>query len=96
MIKRECKQCNVSKYLNHVNYKEQKGWFTRICRTCLNVNARARSIELIKEQFYGFKPEKHYIKQAVIGHKDEPYYKGEDFEYKVPTYEQIMLEYEIN
>ena len=96
MNKRECKQCNVSKYLNHVNYKEQKGWFTRICRTCLNVNARARSIELIKENFYGFKPEKHYIKQALIGHKDEPYYKGEDFEYKAPTYEEILKEYAEN
>jgi len=96
MTKRECKQCNVAKYLNHVNYKEQKGWFTRICRTCLNVNARARNIELIKKNFYGFTPEKHYIKRAVIGHKNEPYYKGEDFEYIAPTYKEIMKEYEVN
>ena len=94
MIKRECKQCNVSKYLNHVNYKEQKGWFTRICRTCLNINARARSIELIKENFYGFKPAPHFIRQAVIGHKDEPYFEGENFEYIAPTLTEILKEYE--
>jgi hypothetical protein len=79
--------------LNHVNYKEQKGWFTRICRTCLNVNHRARRIELIKENFYGFKPAPHFIRQAVIGHKDEPYYKGEDFEYKAPTLTEVLNEY---
>ena len=94
MTKRECKQCNVSKYLNHVNYKEQRGWFTRICRTCLNVNQKIRKIELIKENFYGFIPEKHYIQQSIIGHKTEPYYIGEDFEYKAPTYKEILKEYE--
>lgn len=38
----------------------------------------------------------YYIRQAEIGSKDEPYFEGEDFEYKAPTYEQILMEYENN
>ena len=36
----------------------------------------------------------HYIRQAIIGYKEEPYYIGEDYEYIAPTYEQILKEYE--
>jgi hypothetical protein len=38
----------------------------------------------------------YYIKQAEIGSKEEPYFEGEDFEYKAPTYEQILKEYAEN
>ena len=36
---------------------------------------------------------RHYVIQAIIGSKTEPYYPGEDFDYKPPTYIQILKEY---
>ena len=39
---------------------------------------------------------RHYVKQAIIGSKTEPYYPGEDFDYKPTTYRQILKEYETN
>jgi hypothetical protein len=38
----------------------------------------------------------YYIKQAEIGSKEEPYFEGEDYEYKAPTLTEILEEYENN
>jgi len=36
----------------------------------------------------------YYIRQAEIGSKEEPYFEGEDYEYKAPTLTEILKEYE--
>lgn len=96
-MKRTCRQCKVEKNLTNLHFRdgENKGvhYFTTICRKCWNLN----EIKKRKERRNVIKPSKgmHYIRQAVIGCKEEPYFIGEDFEYKAPTYEQILKEYEI-
>lgn len=97
-MKRECRQCKIEKNLTALNFLQSdrgnKIYYTHVCRKCYNHN----EIKLRKDRRNIIKPSKgmHYIRQAVIGHKTEPYYPGEDFEYKAPTYEQILKEYENN
>ena len=38
----------------------------------------------------------YYIRQAEIGHKTEPYFEGENYEYKAPSYNEILKEYELH
>jgi hypothetical protein len=38
----------------------------------------------------------HYIRQAVLGYKEECYFEGENYEYKAPSYNEILKEYENN
>jgi len=38
----------------------------------------------------------YYIRQAEIGSKEEPYFEGENYEYKAPTYAEILKEYAEN
>ena len=80
---RKCNICRTYKNLTVLHFKDgyDKGvrYFARICRKC--------SIQDHE------KP--NFIRQAVIGHKEEPYYIGENFEYIAPSYNEIMKEYEI-
>lgn len=79
---RKCSACRTYKNLTVLHFKDgyDKGvrYFARICRKCCKEDHE--------------KP--HFIRRSVIGHKEEPYYPGEDFEYIAPTYEQILNEYE--
>jgi hypothetical protein len=38
----------------------------------------------------------HFIRQAIIGYKEEPYFEGENYEYIAPTYNEILKEYELH
>ena len=99
---RTCKQCSIEKKLNVLNFlesynkhrSEPRQYFYYKCRQCHYKN----EIQARKDRRNVIKPSKgmHYIRQAVIGYKTEPYYPGEDFEYIAPTYEQIMREYAEN
>ena len=99
---RECKQCKVTKKLNVLNFMESynkhraepRQYFYYKCRQCHYKN----EIQARKDRRNIIKPSKgmHFIRQAVIGHKEEPYYPGEDFEYKTPTLTEILKEYENN
>ena len=99
---RECKQCGIAKKLNVLNFLEgfnqkrmnPKQYFTHVCRRCFNTG----EIQKRKDRRNVIKPSKgmHFIRQAVIGYKTEPYFEGENFEYTPPTYEQILMEYENN
>ena len=99
---RTCKQCGIAKKLNVLNFLESynkhrteaKQYFYYKCRQCHYKN----EIQARKDRRNVIKPSKgmHYIRQAVIGYKTEPYFEGENYEYKAPTYEQILMEYEIN
>ncbi len=98
---RQCKQCKVTKKLNVLNFMESynkhrsepKQYFYYKCRQCHYKN----EIQARKDRRNVIKPSKgmHYIRQVLIGHKDEPYFEGEDYEYKAPTLEEILKEYEI-
>jgi len=99
---RECKQCKTTKKLNVLNFlegynkhrSEERQYFTYKCRQCHYKN----EVQKRKDRRNVIKPSKgmHYIRQALIGHKDEPYYIGENYEYKAPTYEEILEEYELH
>ena len=99
---RECKQCKTTKKLNVLNFlegynkhrSEERQYFTYKCRQCHYKN----EVQKRKDRRNVIKPSKgmHYIRQALIGHKDEPYYIGENYEYKAPTYEEILKEYELH
>lgn len=95
---RECKQCKIEKNLTALNFLQSdrghKIYYTHICRKCYNHN----EILLRKKRRNTIKPSKgmHYIRHAVIGHKTEPYFEGENFEYIAPSYNEILKEYEIN
>jgi len=99
---RECKQCKTTKKLNVLNFMESynkhraepKQYFYYKCRQCHYKN----EIQARKDRRNVIKPSKgmHYIRQAVIGYKTEPYFEGEDYEYKAPTLTEILEEYEIN
>jgi hypothetical protein len=73
---------------------EPKQYFYYKCRQCHYKN----EIQARKDRRNVIKPSKgmNYVRQAVIGHKYEPYYIGEDYEYIAPTYEEILKEYENN
>lgn len=94
---RECRQCKVVKKLTALHFRDgnNKGvhYFTTICRKCWNFN----EIKKRKERRNVIAPSKgmYFIRQAVIGHKDEPYFEGENFEYIAPTYEEILKEYSL-
>jgi hypothetical protein len=98
---RECKQCKVTKKLNVLNFMESynkhraepRQYFYYKCRQCHYKN----EIQARKDRRNVIKPSKgmHYIRQAVIGYKEECYFIGEDYEYIAPTYEQILMEYSI-
>ena len=79
---RKCNICGVYKNLTVLHFRDgyNKGvrYFDKICRKCCKKDYE--------------KP--NFIWRAIIGNKEEPYYPGEDFEYKAPTYEQILKEYE--
>jgi hypothetical protein len=99
---RECKQCGIAKKLNVLNFlesynkhrSEPRQYFYYKCRQCHYKN----EIQARRDRRNVIKPSNgmHYVRQAVLGSKTEPYYPGEDFEYIAPTYEQILMEYEIN
>jgi hypothetical protein len=99
---RECKQCKVTKKLNVLNFMESynkhraepRQYFYYRCRKCHYKN----EVQLRKDRRNVIKPSKgmHYIRQALIGHKEEPYFEGENYEYIAPTYEQILKEYAEN
>ena len=95
---RECKQCKTTKNLTPLHYRDgyNKGvhYFTTICRKCWNKN----EVDKRRSRRNIIKPSKgmHFIRQAVIGYKTEPYFEGEDYEYKAPSYNEILKEYEIN
>jgi hypothetical protein len=84
IVTRKCSACRTYKNLTVLHFKDgyDKGvrYFSRICRKCC------------REDFE--KP--NFIRQAVIGYKEEPYYIGENYEYKAPSYNEILKEYEIN
>jgi hypothetical protein len=83
ILKRKCSACRNYKNLTVLHFKDgyDKGvrYFSMICRKCC------------REDFE--KP--NFTRRAVIGHKDEQYYPGEDYEYKAPTLKEILKEYEI-
>ena len=97
---RECKQCKVTKKLNVLNFMESynkhraepRQYFYYKCRQCHYKN----EIQARKDRRNVIKPSKgmHYIRQAVIGYKEECYFIGEDYEYKPPSYAEILKEYE--
>ena len=95
---KQCKQCNEVKKLTVLHFRDgyNKGvrYFTNICRRCWNKN----EVDKRKSRRNIIRPSKtmHFIRQAVIGHKDEPYYIGENFEYIAPSYNEILKEYENN
>ena len=84
ILKRKCSACRTYKNLTVLHFKDgyDKGvrYFARICRKCC-----MQDVE---------KP--NFIRQAVIGHKEEPYYIDENFEYIAPSYNEILKEYENN
>ena len=92
---RECRQCKIEKNLTALNFlpseRKNKTYYTHVCRKCYNHN----EIKLRKDRRNIFKPSRgmYFIRQAVIGHKDEPYYIGENYEYKAPTLTEILKEY---
>lgn len=96
---RICKQCGREKELNILNFlqgfNKHRGtanqYFTYRCRRCHNKN----EIQLRKDRRNKILPSKgmHYIRQAVLGHKNEPYFEGENYEYKAPTLTEILNEY---
>ena len=100
-MKRTCKQCGIEKKLNVLNFMESynnhreipKQYFYHTCRKCHYKS----EIQKRKDRRSIIKPSKgmHFIRQAVIGYKTEPYFEGENYEYKAPTYEQILKEYEV-
>lgn len=71
------------------------------CHVKFSNESTARATERKKKErimTYGFVENyKTYDQlQAVIGHKDIPYYKTEDeMEYKAPSYEEIRKEYRL-
>ena len=99
---RECKQCKTTKKLNVLNFlegfnkhrSEERQYFSYRCRQCHYKN----EIKNRRERRNIIKPSKgmHFIRQAVIGYKTEPYFEGENFEYIAPTLTEILKEYEIN
>jgi hypothetical protein len=99
---RQCKQCKVTKKLNVLNFiesynkhrAEPRQYFYYKCRQCHYKN----EIQARKDRRNVIKPSKgmHFIRQAVIGYKTEPYFEGENYEYKAPTLTEILKEYEIN
>lgn len=73
-MKRECKKCNKLKPLDTKHFKregrpEQK-YFRYTCKVCVAKQDRDRR--------YRYLDIKANIERAVIGHKNEPYYYGED------------------
>ncbi len=72
----------------------EKQYFSYRCRKCHYKN----EVQLRKDRRNVIKPSKgmHYIRQALIGHKEEPYFEGENYEYKAPTLTEILKEYENN
>ena len=98
---RECKQCKVTKKLNVLNFlegfnkhrSEERQYFSYRCRQCHYKN----EIKNRRERRSIIKPSKemHFIRQAVIGYKTEPYFEGENYEYIAPSYNEIMREYSI-
>ena len=98
---RICNVCNIEKRLNALYFyerinrrKELKIYYDRMCKKCYGKIASEKR----KEIRYVLKPnvERIYIRKAEIGSKTEPYFEDENFEYIAPTYEQILMEYEIN
>ena len=99
---RECKQCKVTKKLNVLNFMESynkhraepRQYFYYKCRQCHYKN----EIQARKDRRNVIKPSKgmHYVRQAVLGSKTEPYYIGENFEYIAPTLTEILKEYAEN
>jgi hypothetical protein len=99
---RECTQCKTVKNLNMLNFLQgknrhntgEKQYFSYRCRKCHYKN----EVQLRKDRRNVIKPSKgmHYIRQALIGHKEEPYFEGENYEYKAPTLTEILKEYENN
>ena len=78
MIKRECRKCNIEKPLDAKNfstYKTRVGkvLFPRVCKACKLIYERAYKSKLHRDVV-----PKVYIERAVIGHKNEPYYIGEN------------------
>jgi len=96
---RECKQCGKEKELNILNFLQgfdkrrsvSKKYFTHRCRRCHNKN----EIQKRKDWRNKILPSNgmYFIRQAVIGHKTEPYFEGENYEYIAPTYAEILKEY---
>lgn len=81
---RKCSACRTYKNLTVLHFKDgyDNGvrYFARICRKCC-----IQDFE---------KP--HFIRRSVIGHKEEPYFEGENFEYKAPSFNEILKEYAEN
>lgn len=100
MNTRTCIQCRVTEELNSTYFYERcnirngvsKLYFDNMCKKCFNKIAIKKRIE--KRTIIIPAIGRHYVKQAIIGSKTEPYYPGEDFDYKPPTYGQILKEYE--
>jgi hypothetical protein len=99
---RQCTQCKTVKNLNVLNFLQgknrhdtgEKQYFSYRCRKCHYKN----EVQLRKDRRNVIKPSKgmHYIRQALIGHKEEPYFEGENYEYKAPTLTEILKEYELH
>ena len=76
-MKRECKKCNKLKPLDSINFSEYKKKygkiFTHVCKPCKLIYERTYKAKLLKEC-----APKVYVERAIIGHKNEPYYIGEN------------------
>jgi hypothetical protein len=96
---RTCTHCRVTEELNSVYFYKRcnirkgvvKVYFDNRCKKCVNEITGKKRVEIrsIIKPAIG----RHYVKQAIIGSKTEPYYLGEDFDYQPPTYGQILSEY---
>ena len=77
-MKRECKKCNKLKPLDTINFSRYKTGAGKVllsftCKPCKMIYQRAFKLNLHKNTI-----PKVYVERAVIGHKNEPYYYGED------------------
>lgn len=101
ILTRICNVCNIEKRLNalyfyeriNINKIDAKIYYDKMCKKCYGKIASEKR----KQIRYVLRPSetRMYVRQAVIGHKEEPYFEGENYEYKAPTLTEILKEYEL-